>query len=283
MRTDRAFRTALVVLAVLAKPVLASASTADEAASIQLALNRGQLLHAYDQASWHGTDALTAAAASKGGSEEIVQTVGGWIVTGTANEPTLLFFDKGLPVPKAIFIARLTDGGRRVLSSGFVDGLEAELDANALGLINARNRALASLKGQELARCTSRPFNVAVLPSETPGGPNLVYLLAPQEQLDIQPFGGHYRISVAEGGKVPAPAHAFTRSCLSIPTNAAAKKPAAAFVRQLIDPLPTEIAVFTMLAAEIPLYVATADKRIWAIDSVKGQAKIRLMPDNTAD
>ncbi len=282
MRSDRLICAALVVFLSLAKPALADALTAAEAASLQSALNRGQLLHAYDQAAWHGTDALMMAAAEKGGNQELAKIIGGWIVVGTANDPTLIFFDKGMPVPKAVFIARLTDGGRRVVSSGFVEGADSALEAEAVALIRARNRALEVSEGQELLRCASGPFNTAVLPPDAPGGVSLVYLLSPKEQTDQQPFGGHHRIEVAEGETAPAPAHAFTRSCLSIPTSAAAKKPEAAVVTQLLDPLPSEIAVFTMLSAEVPLYVLTPDKRIWVVESVSGQARIRLMPDKVA-
>jgi hypothetical protein len=275
----RAACLAFLVLA-SAAPLAAQSMTEAEAQQVQLALNRGQLLYSYDQAAWHGTDAMVADAKARGLSEKLPDLVGGWVVTGGVGDPVVVFYDKDPTNPRAVWIVRFGKEGSKAVSAAMVAGtMAAELDAGTRALIAARSTAFAALANGEGIRCSHQPFNVVVLPPEQPGGDSMVYFLTPQDTAERVPFGGHYRFAVSAKG-MAGPMHAFTKSCIDVPTDKAKDKPKAFAVTQLLDPVPTEVGVFTMLAAQVPLYVMTdTGKRIWAVESSGGQARVRLVPE----
>lgn len=250
-----------------------------EQAAVVLALNRGQRLYAFDQAAWHATDKLLEDAKAQGRLDSINARYGGWIVR-EADPSTLevIFFDKTKDAPKPLYVARMADGGKRVVSAEFAGQDAALPDAVTLRMIQARAVAQKALEGQSILRCTDKPYNTAVLPPDTPDGPIPVYWLSPQSDLDHVPFGGHLRIMVAADGKA-GPIHPFTKSCMELPTRQAKETTRALYATQLLDPLPTEVDVFTMFAAGLPLYIGTLDGRTWSIESSGGQARVRLIPD----
>jgi hypothetical protein len=279
MRFVRTLAVSLCLLAAVPARLAAQEMTPAEMPVVQAALNRGTLLHAYDKAAWHGTDAMLADAAKRGLTDSLAQMIGGWIVVGATGDPKVIFFDKSASDPRAVFIIQTADAGRRVVSTRFVEeGEYGAIDKDTQSLIRARLVVTSSLPAADLTRCAKGPWNMVVLPPEGPGAPILVYLLSPQDTLDAVHFGGHYRIEVSADGTA-APAHAFTKTCIAFPTSQAKEKPAALVVTQLLDPLPTEISVFTMFAAELPMYVRTPDMRTWVVGSSKGQAYIRILPD----
>ena len=95
--------------------------------------------------------------------------------------------------------------------------------------------------------------------------------------IDDSLLGVNDKTAVAADGTVGA-AHPFTKTCLSLPSASTKNAPKALVVTQLLDPLPTEIDVFTMFAARLPLCIGTPDGRIWSVESSGGQARIRLLP-----
>lgn len=250
-----------------------------EQAAVVLALNRGQRLYAFDQAAWHATDKMLEDARAQGRLDSINTRYGGWIVR-EADPSTLevIFFDKSTDAPKPLYIARMADGGKRVVSAEFARQDATLPDDTTLRMIRARDAAQKALEGQSVLRCTDKPYNTAVLPPDTPDGPIPVYWLTPQSDLDHVPFGGHLRIMVAADGKA-GPMHPFTKSCMELPTGRAKEATRALYATQLLDPLPTEVDVFTMFAAGLPLYIGTPDGRTWSIESSGGQASVRLIPD----
>jgi hypothetical protein len=94
------------------------------------------------------------------------------------------------------------------------------------------------------------------------------------------PVGGHYRVEVGPDGKARE-MRPFTHSCIDMP--AAGAKPegqppgsstAAGLVTHLLDPVPTEIHVFSSLAAHLPLFVGTTSNHsLWEVDG----GRIRLV------
>jgi len=280
MIAGRLMLVSLIAAIIVPAAAKSQAISRDEQPAIQQALDRGQLLYAYDQAAWHGTDAMLAEAKSRGLTDALPAMIGGWIVRGAANDPIVVFFDKNAGDPKAVFVVQLSDGGQRVVSSHFVEnGQNAKIDAEARLIIEARNIAVASMADTEITRCSPGSFNTVVLPPDPLSGSIIVYLLAPQDKIDEVHFGGHYRVEVSSDGKAK-PAHAFTKACVDMPTSQAPNHPVALIVTQLLDPLPTEISVFTMLAAQLPLYVMTPpDGRTWSVESTGGRAQIRVVPD----
>lgn len=278
----RTVRCALALLLSVPGIAVAHAQTLsepDQAAVVQ-ALNRGQLLHAFDQAAWHATDKMLDDARATGRLDALKAQLGGWVVQ-PSRDATLevIFFDRNAAAPNRIYAARLADGGTRVISSGFAEQDAAISDPATLRLIAARAAALTAIERTPVLLCNSQPFNIAVLPPDTPDGPIPVYVLTAQSDLDHVPFGGHTRIMVSADGQADA-MHPFTKACMDLPTRQAKGAPTALVATQLLDPLPTEVAVFTMLAAGLPLYVATPDQRIWVVEQSAGQARIRLLPAN---
>ncbi len=106
----------------------------------------------------------------------------------------------------------------------------------------------------------------------------LVYLLTPQTETGKWPIGGHYRYEVGADGK-PTRFRAFSRSCLNLGGGEASGGPdAALFVSHLLDPVPTEIHVFTAYTSGTKIFVAVTspEKRLYAI----AKGRIMRVPDN---
>jgi hypothetical protein len=255
------------------KPV---APSTGEQALVDRATSRGEMLYSYDQAAWHGTDDLIAKAKAAGVWDTLAPTLGGWVVDGTAADPVLVFIDKA-DTPQAIYTARFADGGTRLVESKLLGaGDDRSISSSRMKLVLALRAARAEVDRAQLARCADSSFNTVVLPPETPGGPILVYVMTPQTQAGIWPVGGHYLIEIKPDGTVGS-TRPFTKSCIT--TGERPKGTTTAFnVSHLLDPVPTEIHVFTMLAARLPIYVITTqNKRGWAIEQVAGATRIRAM------
>jgi hypothetical protein len=245
-----------------------SGLTAQEESALRKALDRGILIYAYDQAAWHGTDDMQTKIKDSG------KLLGGWIVDGPAEAPELIFHDKNEADPQAVYVAQFRDNklvSSRVLGSGEDRRLSPERKA----IIAARKAARAALMANKASACVEQPFNTVVLPPAD-GSPMLVYYLTPQTDPTAIPFGGHYRVEVTDG-KVGA-VRPFTRSCLSMAFKEDGDKELEALmVTHLLDPVPTEIHVFSSLAAGKPVYVMTTKNgRLWAVEG----SRVRLLPQD---
>lgn len=248
----------------LAGPAAASGPapvTPVDQAAVARASARGTLMFAYDQAAWHGTDAMLAQL------PDASATVGGYIVDGLADAPRLVFYDKS--ATRAVYVAQF-DGGRlasgRVLGTGDDTALSA-IDRRLIGAVAAARTALAADKAA--FTCTAKPFNTVVLPPETPDGPVAVYFLTPQVSNDAIPFGGHYEIDVDAAGHA-GPVRAFSRSCIAAPTHPAlpaGATPTMFVISDPIDATPTEVHVFSSLALRLPVGVLTTTPmpRLWPV------------------
>ncbi len=234
-----------------------------------LAITRGKQIFEYDQAAWHTTDALLEDVndASKIGIQ-------GWVVTKVTSGLNVTYFgktDKGLI---GLYSAVWT--GSAVIERKRLEvGPDSVLQAEQLRLIAARDAA--SPVG--LAVCEDKPFNTVVLPGEKPGDADLVYYLTPQLRAGIFPFGGHHRIAVKNGKEVER--RSFTKSCMNLPTTGNKKggKPSALVLTHLLDPIPTELHVFSVFSTKLPLYVMTqSNERIWVVEVPNGFARVRLLP-----
>jgi hypothetical protein len=133
-------------------------------------------------------------------------------------------------------------------------------------LIAAQRAAEAAFRAAGALRCSDQPFNTVILPPKAPEQPTLVYLLTPQTDMDVIPVGGHYRVEVGADGKA-GPLHPFSKSCLAMPLRMKGKpEPEAIVVSHLLDPVPTELHVFSSFAARKLLMVITvSNKRVWGV------------------
>lgn len=240
-------------------PAAAPPVPASDKVLVQRALERGNLIYAYDQAAWHGTDDMRTKLADP------QNKLGGWIVDGPAGAPEIVFFDKDPQNPKAVYVGRFDDKG--LLSGAVVEGEPRPLSPERRRLVAALQAAKASLAAAKTGGCKNQPFNTVVLPPETPGGPVLVYFLTPQTDTDALPFGGHYLVEVAQDGRASRP-RPFTNSCLEMPIREKGMPaPAALGITHLLDDVPTEIHVFSSIAAGLPVMVSTkGGERLWIVE-----------------
>jgi hypothetical protein len=233
--------------------------TPEEASATRLALERGKLIYAYDRAAWQGSDDLVAKLPDYGSK------VGGWIVDGPAEAPQLVFYDKYEDDPHAVYIASF-QGARLSSSKALGASDDRALSPARKAMIAARRAALEALDAAAPTRCKEQPFNSVVLAPERPGAPTLVYIMTPQSSSKAIPMGGHYRVEVAEDGSAGEP-RPLAEACLEVPFgDSAPGRPAALVVSDKLDRVPTEIHVFSSLAAGRPVVVTTADERVWEVD-----------------
>lgn len=254
----------LAAALLLATPALAQtlATTAAERAAIARATLRGKLIYAYDRAAWHGTDDMLAKV------PDAAARIGGWVVIGSADAPTVIFYDK--VGTEAVYTARFANG--RLDGKVLGPGDNRQLGANTLRLIAARKAALATIgSDRAVFACADKPFNTVVLPPETPGAPVAVYVMTPQTSNATIPFGGHFRVEVGLSGQVGS-VRAFTRGCLTMPTGSGteAARSELVFVSHSLDPTPTEIHVFTSLAVRKPVAVGIVPSaRMWIVTGTR--------------
>ena len=250
-------RLVAAALVLLAAPALSQPPRTDQEA-IEFAQSRGRLLYAIDRAAWVATD-------------DMQEKMPGWQSAGMAGFVVdrdgpgwqVLFFGGPDAAPVAFYRARVAN--HRVVSSQvFAGDARPALTPIQRRLVAARAAAGRAAPGRR--PCANAPFNVAMIPPETPDGPIDVYLMTPQLRAGEFPFGGHYRLTVAADGSVSGE-RAFTNSCLTMSAPPRGnRQPEAMFVTHLLDPVPTEIHVFTSLTAGLPVFVGIAEpERIYSV------------------
>lgn len=246
-----------VLAAALASPQVWAQDDSANQAAIAQASARGRLIYAYDQAAWRGTDDLLAR------DQAITQKLGGWIVDGPAERPTLVFFDRDPEHPHALYVAEFS-GGKLMSGRLLGDTDDRTISPSRLAMIHARSVALAALAKAPVQRCSDKALNSVVLPPDRVGAPTSVYALEPQPDMRTFPIGGSYRLDVDADDRV-SPPRPFAKTCFAL-TSPADQKPQMFVATHLLDPVPTEIHVFTSLAAHLPVMVATTDKAMWLVN-----------------
>lgn len=230
----------------------AFAQSDEEAARIAWTLERGRLLFEIDRAAWVGTDDMLEQvrdAATSGMRGYIVERdQSGFIIT----------FYGGPPDAPLTFYRGVVRERRVVSREVFAAASRPPLTAMQKSLAGARDMA-SSLRRRS---CNGRPFNTAVIPPSAPEEPIDLYLLTPQLRIDEFPFGGHFRFTIARDGSVLSD-RPFTNSCLAMQVPPG-ERPAALGVSHLLDPIPTELHVFTAMTSGFPIMVGTHDPdRAW--------------------
>lgn len=249
-------RWAAALVISLASVTWAMALSPADTAALQRAASRGEQIYAYDQAAWITTDVLLERLPDPGKAG-----VRGWVVSPKGDGLTVIYYGLKDDVPFAVFSGDVK--GRKVTSSKvFKPGDDATLTAEQLSLIAAADAAKVTTQRS----CTRGAFNRVILPPETQGGNALVYILTPQVERDIYPFGGHFLIEVGPDGKV-ASSRGFTRSCINLSAAPEGGDSVAGLViTHLLDPTPTEIHVWLSLWTRKPIFVATGEPdRFWSV------------------
>jgi hypothetical protein len=241
-------------LSLLCLPIApAPAQTPDEQRQLDWVTARGRLLFELDRAAWVGTDDMFAQirdAASSG--------MRGYVVERDGDALAVTFFGGPPGAPVAFYRGRVEN--RRVVSRQ-VYPADARPSLTAI----QRRMAAASETARTIDRrpCGTATFNTAIIPPETPDGPIDLYLLTPQVRDGIWPAGGHHRFTIAPDGAILS-SRAFTNTCIDLGGGGGPNEDTVALaVTHLLDPLPTEIHVFTSLTSGLPLGVSTHPRRIW--------------------
>lgn len=246
--------------------------TEADRAALQGAVDRGQSIYQHDQAAWHTTDAMLA-------ELEDARDLGirGWIIVEAEVGLESVFYRPTETGYEAVWSGVYSRG--KVINTKTYKAGERPFTAQESAIAQA-----SKLPSKELfERCSNKPFNSVVLPTGKGDGSLYVYYLVPQESLDAVPLGGHYRFEVQDGQITDR--RQFTNSCISLPLKQGedGDRPEALMISHLLDNTPTEVHVFSMLAAKIPIFVSTIENNtLWAVESVKGQARVRLIePEDT--
>lgn len=244
----------------------ATAISEQDLSALRLAIDRGQQLYLYDQAAWHATDAMLEDV-----DEPATTGIRGWVVTPAGDGMLVTYWkpngDSFSGVYSAVW-SRERVGERKVLQ-----GEATRLSEEQLALVAARN----AVDDSGLESCVNAPFNTVVMP-EPEGDAILVYMMTPQTSASSIPLGGHYRFTVTDGSVVDQ--RSFTNSCLEVgladPEGRGELE--ALGVSHLLDPVPTEIHVFSMLAAGKPVFIMTpSNSRVWVAEASGGQVRVRTV------
>ena len=247
--------TALLALLLLTAP--ASAQTAEERTRLDWTLARGRLLFEVDRAAWVTTDDFRERL-----SEADLRLIRGWTVERDGNGYNVVYFTGSeSEVRRALYRGRVEN--RRVVSrETFRPGAGPELTpmqrriAGAYGLIRQMNGRM----------CANVSPNLAVIPPDSLEAPMDVYVLTPQTQAGIFPFGGHNRATFSAAGALLSQ-RAFTNSCINM-SNAPERGNSivGVAITHLLDPIPTEIHVFMSIWMAVPVAVSTGEPlRIWQV------------------
>ncbi len=235
----------------LTLPASLTAQTPEEQQQLDWVLERGRLLFALDRAAWVATDDMREQI-----EDPAAAGLRGYIVDADEQGLFVIFFAESPSGPTAAYLARIgTDGvaSREVFEHGSRPPLTERQTAMAGAIETARRLKLRS--------CVDRGFNPLVIPPKTTDDPIEIYLMTPQLGHAI-PLGIHYRTAISPDGEVADP-RPFTNSCLLLDNPPEA---VGLFVTHLLDPLPTEIHVFTAMAAKVPITVGIGDPlRAWEV------------------
>ena len=246
---------------------LAAQVTPQEQAALDEAERLGEAIYLHDQAAWHATDALNEAV-----SDPAALGVRGWIVNDAEDGLEVVFYRRADVGFEAVWSG--VYDGQRIRDQRRYDAAERALNADEEAMIAARLAPFTVESGYSLC---AEQINFVILPSGKPDGGLYVYLLNPQPALDQIPFGGHFRFEVVNGEVV---AHRkFANSCLTM-SNASQERgrPAALTISHLLDDTPTEIHVFAMYAAQVPVYVITTEnEKLWSVELIDGKPAIRAV------
>lgn len=251
----------LAVLLALLLAFPAASQTADEQTRLQWVVARGRLLFEVDRAAWVTTDDM---------QERLPpadqQLVRGWTVERDGTGFLVIYFMNGEGnVRRALYRGRVEN--RQVVSREiFRAGAGPELTPMQRRLAEA-----FTLVNQMDARvCGDSHPNLAVIPPDSLDAPMDVYVLTPQTQTGVFPFGGHSRATFSAAG-VLLSQRAFTNSCLNLsnqvePGGARNERLVGLVVTHVLDQIPTEIHVFMAISSALPVVVVTGQpQRFWNV------------------
>ncbi|MCP5396219.1 MAG: hypothetical protein H6918_05710 [Sphingomonadaceae bacterium] len=242
-------------------------------ADIGTAETRGRLMWLYDQAAWHGTDAMMADL-----DPSKVEGARGYVVVPREGDAMLDVIFVAEREGALLEFARYTVDTSTVVSGGPVEGDLPALSPLAERLFKARGPALEAMGKAGYRLCSREPANTLALPPDEHGH-IAFYLLTSTRETKTYPIGGHFRADIAEDGSVAGTTR-YMNSCFDLPT-AQQINPNGdrgwAGVSYLMGDTPSEIHVFASLLIPPGFMVITSrNDKLWLVE----QGKITLKQDN---
>lgn len=242
-----------------AQPVSAQGIDEAETEAVRQAESRARDMWFYDQAAWHGTDAMLA----DYGVEDLpsllekMPDLVGYIATPTDGETVidLVFVAREGDALKVAARYPMANGELREGRQLFEAGKRPNLTGVALRMFKARDAMMARAIEEKISLCSESTPNTLVLPPDDAGDIE-VYMMTSTLDASRYPIGGHYRYEIDKAGNV-AGSRSFTKTCI----DAVASDGAEMFVvSHLLDPTPTEIHFFASMHLPIALGVLAGDK-----------------------
>ena len=230
------------------KPAEPSAApTADSKLDFAAVTARGRALYAYDQAAWHGTDAIFALKPDVKGLAHYIctQTPAGWIVIfprwNDSHDQLIAVYEA--KETKEKFVARKVDK-------------PSPVDTSLVAEERALELALADFPAP------TRPFNTAILPA--PEGNYYVYVYPGQTREDVWPIGGDVRYTISGDGKTLIEKRKLHNTILDMQVK---PKQVGGYHNHAISDIPEDTDVFYVLNRKpsMPEFVGTA-KQLYVIE-----------------
>ena len=236
----------------------AAAQTAEEQAQLDWVVQRGRLLFEIDRAAWVTTDDLRERV-----PDLAAAGIRGWTVESDDAGYNVIYYAGDRDARVAAYGARV-ENNRVVAAELRPEGSRPPLTPIQRRIANARDVIERDVL-HDLRFCARANPNLAIIPPDEPDGPIDVYVLTPQVQTGVWPAGGHHRVTLSAEGAILA-SRQFTNSCVDLGSGPSDREiPVALFVTHLLDPVPTEIHVFTSLTSQLPLGVGmeSPDRTWW--------------------
>lgn len=253
---------ALAALAVSPAAAQEPAATTQAAqAETSAAQQLGRQMYRYDQAAWNATDEISKSVDLSSPGE-----LRGYLVEplDNGNLSTVFYGENG---GKYFEFARYEVAGSKVVGGGVLEAdRRTALSPMLLSMAAAKSAAIDELMRREWGFCSNSAANTLILPPDRDGR-IAVYFLTSTTQNGVYPFGGHYRIDIAQDGSV-ADARQYTKSCLNMRLEAGpdGAEPVGLGVSHLLDEEPTEIHYFQSHYMPVQLFVLI-DGNAWVIES----------------
>ncbi len=204
------------------------------------------MLAAYDEASWHATDAVLALKPAKGAVARFIarKTDAGWVVA----------FGKFNETKDAFLIAYQATQGSDPLHFSVRTYDPPQVDT---GFFYFAAKAIEiSLQNTHLEK---RPYNTYVLPLDS--GQLYVYVLPAQTVADVYPLGGDVRYLVSADGANITETRQLHKTILEVRQSAPkGAKPAGGYHTHVLTDTPEDTDVFHVLRQKQPLPEAVGTK-----------------------
>jgi len=209
---------------------------------------RGRALYAYDQAAWHGTDAIFALKPDTKGLAHYIcsMTATGWVIVfpqwNEAHDQLLVIYEAREKDGK--FVARKLD-------------TPAAADSDLVAKERALELVIADFPKP------NRPYNTAILPA--PDGNLFVYLYPGQTTQNVWPIGGDLRYIISGDGKTIVDRRRLHEAILDMETRANQK---GGYHTHPMSDVPEDTDVLYVLNRKpsVPEFVGTP-RQIYEIDT----------------